>query len=506
MFKKIIFSLILIFSFANADLSDFMRDFKNNILNSGSSSEGKDIYNATNRHFITGGSFRYSIPNRNMNLVNINPPDVSLGCGGISITLGAVSSLNFDYLVDKLQTFIKLAPLVAINLVISNLSEKLASVTSYAEEISDIINMLNMDTCSLAKASVGYVVKQTGLIADHEVRTSLAYSDHFQYLKKIQDSANDLKNDLEKYVQNVGGAVRDASGLYSCLAIGDSDKRKDCISRLTGEMLFMEKGIIAYSLALSKEYNTSPFSDFEHVIRAYVGDLIFDPTQNKIDYVRPVCKMKIPNVIQFDKVMESFVTSKLVYSPGDFISIATQNREGRCGKISLWDLYNDYRGIFRGLYNRIKTGQPLTTEQYKLLSIIDIPVAYYYKSLARLEYLDSSYSYLSTDFIDRLSYYFLLKTVFLSIKRLSAQVLASVNKLISVSSQSEAYESYKDLLFAYRKDLEDFVRSVSYVYSKIDEKNKDIYSEFFKKVQEADEKFIKYLRNHYLKSSYYYGR
>ena len=138
------------------------------------------------RHYYVGGRLNYRVPQDNIQLFTMTPPTISAGCGGINISLGSISYLNFDELVNKLQNALRAAPALAVQLVISNLCEKCAAVLSFLEQVSDIVNGLNMDTCSLAKAGVGLAAKKLGLLTDKNSGSS-AFQDAKSWLKTVQN-------------------------------------------------------------------------------------------------------------------------------------------------------------------------------------------------------------------------------------------------------------------------------------------------------------------------------
>ena len=167
MMRALIVSVLFVFVFSGTK-ADTMSDFVDSIVDN-VQTVGNSSFEAQKRGYFVGGGVRYSVPNPTIQPLSFSSLKVSAGCGGVDISLGSFSYLKFDDLVQKLQAVLQAAPALAFQLVLSNLCERCAAILNALESISDVVNSLNMDACSLAKAGVGYAMKLTGLAGANEV-------------------------------------------------------------------------------------------------------------------------------------------------------------------------------------------------------------------------------------------------------------------------------------------------------------------------------------------------
>jgi conjugative transfer pilus assembly protein TraH len=83
-------------------------------------------------------------------------PRLKVGCGGIDLFMGGFSFLNFEYLVQKLQTMIQAAPYVAFQIALKTISQKLGGILSEAEQIINNLNSMQFNECKFLE---GFMVK-----------------------------------------------------------------------------------------------------------------------------------------------------------------------------------------------------------------------------------------------------------------------------------------------------------------------------------------------------------
>ncbi len=120
--------------------------------------QGGSYYEGQQRGFHTGGSFssRWQSSSDN-NLMTIEKPRLSAGCGGIDVFMGAFSFMNFDKLVEKLQGMLMNAASIAFDMALQELCISCSTIIKAFEAITDRLNATQMDECAMAKSSVTYV-------------------------------------------------------------------------------------------------------------------------------------------------------------------------------------------------------------------------------------------------------------------------------------------------------------------------------------------------------------
>ena len=128
---------------ASADMSSFLSTVVSQAQNL-----APQAYQAQQRGFLAGGSM--TIPPQGVSLqpISFTPPSLSMnGCGAINLTMGGFSYMNPQYLMQKLQGIIQMAPSFALEIAIKILSEQAGNVMNFLEHMSDFINSLNVNSC-----------------------------------------------------------------------------------------------------------------------------------------------------------------------------------------------------------------------------------------------------------------------------------------------------------------------------------------------------------------------
>jgi conjugative transfer pilus assembly protein TraH len=109
-------------------------------------------YQSQQRGYFTAGSFSARWPQGNDQLFAVNSPKINAGCGGIDILGGGISFLmNPEYLVQKLQQILSAAAAAAFDIALKVLCEPCAETIKSLEQISELLNSLQLDTCAMGK-------------------------------------------------------------------------------------------------------------------------------------------------------------------------------------------------------------------------------------------------------------------------------------------------------------------------------------------------------------------
>lgn len=111
-------------------------------------------FSGQQRGYYTFGSFSGRMSTGSVNPISIAPPRLSVGCGGIDAFLGSMSFVNFEYLVQKLQTIMQNAPVIAFEMALGVLSEQMKNTLNQVEEFLNSLNNIQINECQASKALV----------------------------------------------------------------------------------------------------------------------------------------------------------------------------------------------------------------------------------------------------------------------------------------------------------------------------------------------------------------
>jgi len=143
------------------------------------------------RGYFNGGGFSARWYNSNDYLASFTPPRVKTGCGGIDMFAGAISFLDFNHLVQKLQTMLTNAPAVAFDLAFNTLCEPCAKSIKSFEAITDTLNQLQFSDCQASQVLVAKTFE--GLGSDNAKVRAMAESD-FVMTSGLQNLRQNLTN------------------------------------------------------------------------------------------------------------------------------------------------------------------------------------------------------------------------------------------------------------------------------------------------------------------------
>lgn len=154
---------------------------------------------------------------------NISMPKYHSGCGGIDMTFGAFSYLGLDMIVQKLQKIASAAPAFVFNMALSTLCKDCQQIMSELENIANIINGLNFDTCNSAinwGKSIGAAMND-----------SLAVSD--DSLTSIKNTLEDTRKGMETWANNLNATIHcePGSSVGICTSSTNEQKRQAAIEK-----------------------------------------------------------------------------------------------------------------------------------------------------------------------------------------------------------------------------------------------------------------------------------
>jgi len=280
MFKKVIASVLVVCMIATpalADMSDYMKNFLGQLGNL----EPK-AYHMQQRGYFVGGTMHVPPAGITIQPFSITLPNIkNNSCGGIDVTMGGFSYLNFDYLVQKLQGIIQAAPALAFQIAIKVLSEQLGDSADWLETVTNAINGLNFNSCTAMNGivtttanAINKAIKETG--GEGTKRQNEGGGDFFGSI--ISDIGNNIWDAAKNYVEDIYNKFKDATGK-------DSDARKE-----TGTM--KNAGLLEET---AEEMGGLP-SDFINMMRYYLGDVFPGKKQGSSDkdpayysFIKPPC-------------------------------------------------------------------------------------------------------------------------------------------------------------------------------------------------------------------------
>lgn len=217
-------------------------------------------YEGQERGYFMGGSASVRFGFQQQPLVSFTPPSAKVGCSGIDLTMGGFSYLNFEHLVQKLQGILSAAPAFAFQAALGTLCEQCKDIVSSLEQMTNMINSLNVDSCKASAALGGWVGSQVG----KSVSSSLSDGGSNSWFSELKTTMNDTANSFNKYVQSVTGDV----DYWACIGQGGSEKT--CSSK---------HGKITFTVPLMTQIFTDysqvsqGLRDAETIFRAYYGDV-----------------------------------------------------------------------------------------------------------------------------------------------------------------------------------------------------------------------------------------
>lgn len=147
-FKSITLSMLIAVS-TPSFAGGWVEDWVDNAVYSGA-----DSFQGRERTFLSGGNFALRNKVKTDYPITISPPRFSAGCGGIDGFMGGFAFLDADYLGDKLQSMITVAPYIAIDMALKSMSKEMSDTLKNAEQIINALNGIQINECQAMKPVV----------------------------------------------------------------------------------------------------------------------------------------------------------------------------------------------------------------------------------------------------------------------------------------------------------------------------------------------------------------
>ena len=115
---------------------------------------GPSYYEGATRGYFSAGNLSLRSRVSSERPLTISPPRLKMGgCGGIDMFMGGISYMDLDMLVEKFELMIQNGEVIAFQIAIKALSEKLGTTVEQVEAILNKINGIQLDSCSMAKSA-----------------------------------------------------------------------------------------------------------------------------------------------------------------------------------------------------------------------------------------------------------------------------------------------------------------------------------------------------------------
>lgn len=328
-------------------------------LGSKSTSSGPNYLNGQARGYISGGSYSARWPvSQNNNLMSVQPPKLSAGCGGINFYAGSISFLKPDMLVKKLQNVMQNSAGLAFQLALDTFSPKVASYLGMMEDVSNKLNSMSMDDCTAAKGLVSGVRSLSEDIAEGykmgELGTgiSMGLSDSYSAIKQAVPAVATLA-DINNWTNTQKGTpAQEISGLSGCptsvLELFPSDQSKYPVSIL--ETVAKQTSIPAAHVNL---------------LRGLAGDIIINSVMGGSG---PPAVYKEPCSVNQNFTLQDIVDGNVV----------TMDKNGVCNGVTASDetLKNHVNAKMQTIMTSLQTRNALQQQDTDFITSMPTPVLY----------------------------------------------------------------------------------------------------------------------------------
>ena len=147
--------------------------------------------------YYYGGGFSLRTPRRTYQLFNVQPPRLSMGCGGIDMTFGAFGYLRPEYLVEFGKNVLENAPAFAFKTALEVFCPTCEDIMTKLENLANLLNSMQLDSCAFAQAASNYVKDK--LQSGNASKDAEGGKTEF-YLNKLETMSKRAKDVLDKFV------------------------------------------------------------------------------------------------------------------------------------------------------------------------------------------------------------------------------------------------------------------------------------------------------------------
>lgn len=367
----------------HADIGDKVDDWFDGMNYATATAPG--VYEGQSARYATLGGFSARAPiTQPFNLVSVQTPKFSAGCGGIDFYAGGFSAIDSTEFINNLRAIGQNAGSLAFMLAIQIVSPQLSGVMEDIQTWADKYLNLNMDSCEAASALVGG-----------------AYS----YLDKSK------ANCIAARQKNYGEDYSTAS--FGCTTGGDRTSTVD--SDGDANVVEFVKGNLAWYVLMK-----DPFFDddqqFSELMMNITGTMILTDADSTTDAgVTPVIitpaivdtqvKERFNNIYKALLYGRDAVNSLQVYQCGASTTLTPDS----CLDVSgapvtvtpNWDgLYSRVDALLSSIYSKAKSDTALSAAEQGLIASTTVPI-YRFISVVSTQFPDSiAFSQISKEYTD----------------------------------------------------------------------------------------------------------
>lgn len=254
--KKIIKFLVfylLGLNLAYAALDDDLNKYFDHLV---TNPAAQSAYQAQAAGYYGGGEIVKKNDIRDLQLMHVDLPSFSSGCGGIDLFKGGFSMINSKDLVEFFKATLSNAAGYSFTLAMESATPEIANVMKYLKDMADKVNQTNFNSCEMAEGLVGSLWSQVHGADRHACAAiNNAGGDTTDYAAarqacgvggKLNDTLQNPRNPVYKslvaYKTNVAWQAAEQSPLLH----NNRDLAELAIA-LTGTIIFKTEGEKAYT-------------------------------------------------------------------------------------------------------------------------------------------------------------------------------------------------------------------------------------------------------------------
>lgn len=121
-----------------------------------------NAYKGQAASYYNAGSLSLRSPIMSVQLMNVQLPDISAGCGGIDLNMGAFSHISSDGLVQFGKAVVQNAPPFAVDLALQIWAPQIKQIRDHLQSIADEFLNQSINSCEAAQAAVSGLAAKFG--------------------------------------------------------------------------------------------------------------------------------------------------------------------------------------------------------------------------------------------------------------------------------------------------------------------------------------------------------
>lgn len=317
------------------------------------------VYEGQASRYMTLGGISTRTPTRDFQLISVQTPSFSAGCGGIDFYAGGFEAVNADEIVAQLRAIGQNAQSLAFMLAIQVVSPQLSGVMEEIQAWADKFKEFMSDSCAAASTLVGGAL---------------------EHLDK--EKANCISTRQEAYGEDFSEASHNCTTGGNRQATKDSDGEKNKID-------FVE-GNLAWYVMMQDPYFRNDL-EFAELIMNITGTVILTTKGGENAPITPVV---ISPSIKDDALKAEFenIFNAMLYGKNGTADLKIRKCKSRTNqrtgcqevddapkKINVdWiGVYDKVNTLIDGIAKKVKSDQALTNSEKGLISSTSIPLYRY---------------------------------------------------------------------------------------------------------------------------------